>query len=87
MIRAYKISPLFLFAGFFLLAGLFFVSLPLLLLVASSVLVLSFIRSLFGIKPQKPHNPNVSEVIRNKKIGAYRIKKNPQDPNVIEVID
>jgi hypothetical protein len=92
MLRVYKTSRFPFFLGFLILGSLIFLGLPFFLLLLTSFLIITLIRTIFmliGIKSahsQRPRDPNVSAIIKNKRIGDYRIKKSERDPNTIEVI-
>jgi len=88
--------------GFFVLMALLFLSLPVVLVLLSVFVISGVLRRLFlgrrlkqdaqhrsdsGRNDASWHDPNITSVIRNEKIGPYRIKKNPRDPTVIEVLD
>ena len=53
-------------------------SVPFILAIAGGFLVTSLVRQIVHAR---------RDIIRNKRIGAYRIKADPNDPNVIEVSD
>jgi hypothetical protein len=78
-------------AGIFILVGLLalvLISLPLFLFASGVFVLVSMLRSALMIKaPVNVERDGVSSVIKNKKIGAYRIKADENDPSVIEVID
>ena len=91
MTRVYQLSPWTMLLGFLGFVALIFLSLPVVLVLASVFLIANLVRRVLRV-PQASRNstyqdPNVSSVIQNKKIGSYRIKKNPQDPTIIEVLD
>jgi len=67
--------------------------LPLLLAALAVFVILNFGFAILR-GPARPNvsrsdrgDSNLSPVIDNKEIGPYRVKQNPQDPSVIEVLD
>jgi Flp pilus assembly protein TadB len=95
MIRIYRLSPWTLLLSFVAFVALLFMSLPIVLMFLSVFLISSALRALLHRKRSSKHSrfeqslqdPHISSVIKNDKIGPYRIKANPRDPNVIEVLD
>ena len=91
MVRVYrsaKISPLWLLVA---LVALIFVGLP---LVIAAVAVFVVLNTIFAVlrgpnrsTGSRPIDPDLSAVIDNPEIGPYRVKQNPNDPSVIEVVD
>jgi hypothetical protein len=90
MIRVYRsarISPFWLLLA---LPLVLFVGLPILLAAAAIFGVLNLLFALLrGPSPSASPkiDPNLSGVIQNEEIGPYRVKQNPHDPSVIEVVD
>ena len=77
---------LFMGAAVFLLLTAF----PLFLLFAAIVAMVTLLKTFFSTRSDGGafhRDPNMSGVIRNEKIGPYRIRKSNNDPDIIEVVD
>ena len=87
MLRFYRLSPLSFIIALVVIAGLLTLSLPLILLLVATSVVLR-LGSGRRRRRKAPLAPpaGVSELIRNSQIGAYRIKQDEGDPTIIEVI-
>ena len=82
MVKVFRIPP---WAGIFVLLFILFLivaSLPLFLIASGVLITLSLFRA-----STKPREIGAGTVVRNKKIGDYRLKADENDPSVIEVID
>jgi hypothetical protein len=93
MIRVLRLPP---WAGIFVILGilaLIVASIPLFLFTTGVFVLTSLIRNALFIRsstyttPDRHVDKDVSQVIENKQIGAYRIKADEHDPSVIEVVD
>jgi hypothetical protein len=91
MIRVYRSSRLPLFWVLVAVPLFLLLSLPLLALGLALACAVGILRWLLGsprARPgAEPRDPNLSPLIENKEIGPYRVKRNPTDPSVVEVLD
>lgn len=91
MVKVFKFSsPLAVLTGLAVLLAFVFIGLPVLIVFLSFIVLMSLVRSLFGISKTRstteaPESPYVSPVIHNKNIGDYRVIENPNDPSIVEV--
>lgn len=82
MVRIFKLPSWAVILFIFVFLALVALSLPVFLMVGGSLVTFSIVRNLLS-----SYKKTSSEIIHNKKIGAYRVKADENDPNVIEVIE
>lgn len=82
MVRIFKLPSWAVVFFIFVFLALVALSLPVFLMVGGSLVTFSILRNLLSSSKKTS-----SEIIHNQKIGAYRVKTDENDPNVIEVID
>jgi Na+/proline symporter len=81
MVRIFKLPSWAVVFFIFVFLALVALSLPVFLMVGGSLVTFSIVRNLLSSKKK------ASEIIHNQRIGAYRVKTDENDPNVIEVIE
>ena len=81
MVRIFKLPSWAVVFFIFVFLALVALSLPVFLMVGGSLVTFSIVRNFLSSKKDS------SAIIHNEKIGAYRVKTDENDPNVIEVIE
>ncbi|MBP7844821.1 MAG: hypothetical protein KA116_08395 [Proteobacteria bacterium] len=86
VIRVFRVGPIGAIFMFILLIGLF-LSFP---IIIATFLILMSARSLLvawkRTQEQRQIDPTISKTLKSEKIGEYKIKQNPHDPTIIEVL-